>query len=130
MFTKLFKKSNDPYELGGRWYKISINADRDDFSIISSDISRYEWGDTVFNIGMLFENNDITFVNCDVLSIVPVLKSVTNGTCSLPANYGGGYDGFNYYNFSLHDFTGGNVTGKIDLYVYAIPYAKVTLADD
>lgn len=23
MFTKLFKKSHDPYELGGRWYKFS-----------------------------------------------------------------------------------------------------------
>lgn len=130
MFTKLFKKSHDPYELGGRWYKISIDADREDFSIISSDISLYELGDTVFNIGIVFETNEIIFVNCDILSIVPVPKSLTGGDYSLPANYRVEYDEFKYYNFSLYDFTNGSVSGKIDLYVYAIPYAKTTTTID
>lgn len=127
MFTKLFKKSHDPYELGGRWYKISIDVDRSDFSIISSDIPKYEWGDSVFGIGLAFESGELTFINCDVLEIIPVLKSVTEGVCDYPAAYSGGYDGFKYYNFNLSTFTrSGSVVGTIDIYVYAIPYATDT----
>lgn len=33
MFTKLFKKSHDPYELGGRWYKIRIVSDDSGWSV-------------------------------------------------------------------------------------------------
>lgn len=34
MFTKLFKKSHDPYELGGRWYRIKSTPTR----ILESDL--------------------------------------------------------------------------------------------
>jgi len=35
MFTKLFKKSHDPYELGGRWYKVTVSSAG---AILASDI--------------------------------------------------------------------------------------------
>lgn len=38
MFTKLFKKSHDPYELGGRWYKISVHRNGDSLELAHSDL--------------------------------------------------------------------------------------------
>ena len=39
MFTKLFKKSHDPYELGGRWYRITYKIT----SSSSSTPTEYEF---------------------------------------------------------------------------------------
>jgi len=39
MFTKLFKKSHDPYELGGRWYKVVV--DKPNAKVIESDLPEF-----------------------------------------------------------------------------------------
>ena len=129
MFTQIFSKSHNPYELKGRWYKISVDVDGSDFSLISSDIPQYDWGDSAFNIAMIFDRNtgEIIVANCDILSVVPVVKSITQGSCNFPADYRIAYDYFKYYYFDLVNFTqDGSVKGKIELYIYAIPYATVT----
>ena len=38
MFTKLFSKSHDPYEMKGRWYKISVTPSEVGFEFITTDI--------------------------------------------------------------------------------------------
>lgn len=38
MFTKLFGKSHDPYEMKGRWYKISVTPSETGYEFITTDI--------------------------------------------------------------------------------------------
>lgn len=38
MFTKLFSKSHDPYEMKGRWYKISVTPSETGYEFINTDI--------------------------------------------------------------------------------------------
>ena len=67
MFTKLFDKSHFPYELKGRWYKLTVSADPDTgyLSVLKSDIPVFDEDAPAF--GYTIEDNIIFIINGYVL---------------------------------------------------------------
>lgn len=67
LFTKLFDRSHFPYELKGRWYKLTVFADPDTgyFSVLRSDIPIFDEDAPAF--GYSTSDNSIFVVNGYVL---------------------------------------------------------------
>lgn len=123
MFTKLFKKSHDPYELGGRWYKIRVSFIGGNISVIKSDIQQSpddpgpdlsylayyaHYEDTIYEVGILNglvidyivdPLDDGTVVLDDIRSTVRSITGKRYSLISIPEN---------------------SAIGTVDLYMYIV----------
>lgn len=104
MFTKLFKKSHDPYELGGRWYKIRVNSD----STVVSDLE----GVTLSG-SMLKMPTGYRIMRFDTL-----FKSTPTQSTNFPSQHGTDADGHD-----IIQITSSHVarwTPYLEIYVYCV----------
>lgn len=79
MFTKLFTRSHFPYELKGRWYKLTVSADEDTgyLSVIKSDIPVFDEDAPAF--GYSVEDNILFVMNGYVLDYTYIALSGSPG---------------------------------------------------
>lgn len=119
MFTDLFKKSHDPYDLGGRWYKMRIQNESENITVISSDIPEVPAGVTPDEFGYMLNDGpeytalNITFGTLTDFTVVPVdgnfeYNSFEQRFMSSP------------FAISSLSFKPQNVTGPFDLYLYVV----------
>lgn len=85
MFTQIFSKSHNPYELKGRWYKLSVEYDGINYKLISSDIPIKDpvTSGTLHIDGPTILLNPVDSLqrlfNLDIIDIVCNLKAARNG---------------------------------------------------
>ena len=119
MFTDLFKKSHDPYDLGGRWYKMRLKND-ESASIIISDIPELPIEEMPDSFGyILQEEGDYIGVNIAFgilvdFVIVPVSGNITYSDIE-SAFYSDPFVA-SYVGFNKAQLSGGTV----DLYLYIV----------
>ena len=119
MFTDLFKKSHDPYDLGGRWYKMRIQNESENITVISSDIPKVPAGVTpdefgyMLNDGPEYTTLNIAFGTLTDFTVVPVDGNV---------EYNSFEQRFTSSQFAISfiSFNPQNVTGTFDLYLYVV----------
>ena len=106
MFTKLFKKSHDPYELGGRWYKIRVSSGS---AIIESDIE----GVTINGTHLVLPAG--YFIN----TFTVVYKGTPTKSSLFPQNIGVESSGQHYVSFTTSTLLQ-SLPPYIDLYIHCI----------
>lgn len=89
MFTKLFNKSHDPYELKGRWYKMTISAGEDSETVIESDIPPYVQSPNPPSATSFFyttRNRTLSIFGCIVPAVIAVPTENSNAA-NYPLNF-------------------------------------------
>lgn len=135
MFTQIFSKSHNPYELKGRWYKLSVEYNGAIYRLVSSDIPTVTPvpGEPLHIDGpaMLFFPVDphTGVFNLDIIDIVCHLKTTENDkTISTESVYheitfsaaGDENVKMDYFNFPTG--TEERTPCTFDIYLYAIPH--------
>ncbi len=106
MFTKLFKKSHDPYELGGRWYKIRVSSDS---VIIKSDIE-----------GVSISGTHVVLpAGYKIIAFNVVYKSTPTKASNFPQTSGVEASGQQFISFVSATLLQ-SLTPYFDLYIYCI----------
>ena len=122
MFTKLFKKSHDPYELDGRWYRMRISFIDENMSILKSDIPVSQPG--VFPTNMVYDASynenifKIHVVNGLIIDYIinPIEGNLTIENISLSEDVPTGIP----VNSSKFNMPLDSSTATVDIYLYIV----------
>ena len=121
MFTDLFKKSHDPYDLGGRWYRMQLHNESESgvASVISSDIPELSPEEMPTSFGYLLqEEGDYIGVNIAFATLVDFVVVPTSGSITysdINSTFNGQFLPASYVGFYRPHFS-----GTVDLYLYLV----------
>jgi hypothetical protein len=109
MFTKLFKKSFDPYELGGRWYRFRVSSDG---SIIESDIEGLTVEQLSTNIRFMLP------IDFCIIDVKDYYKNTPSSVATLGPSRGALANGVQFVQYLTS--TLGKLTPYVDIYAYCV----------